>query len=167
MLSQAKRHEPVALRGAGHSRRSAVQIVGCARSTLYWIEARDPEFAQCVAYDTAQLEDEPRLAPVELGVESAESPIERTEGQRLRHSSKELPSYVRRPCCKYFSGQEFSSARCSNFLGHTRSRLAHESKRTAHGGTGQHALLREGPRGSANTPRQRRRLRGPLPERGA
>ena len=138
MLSQAKRHEPVALRGAGHSRRSAAQIVGCARSTLYRMDARDPESAQCVAYDTAQLEDEPRLAPVELGVEPAAepagSPIERSEGQRLRHSSKELPSYVRRLCCKYLSGQDCGSARVSNFFGHTRSRLAHESKRTAHGG---------------------------------
>jgi hypothetical protein len=138
MLSQAKRHELVALLGAGHSRRSAAQIVGCARSTLYWIEARDPEFAQCVAYDIPQLEDEPRPAPVEPAVEPtaepAESPIERSEGQRLRHSSKELPSYVRRMCCKYLFGQDFGSARFSNFYGHTRSRLAHESKRTAHGG---------------------------------
>jgi hypothetical protein len=49
MLTEAQRHELVALLAAGHSRRAAARIVGCARSTLYRMEARDPEFAQRVA----------------------------------------------------------------------------------------------------------------------
>jgi hypothetical protein len=49
MLTEAQRHELVALLAAGHSRRAAARLVGCARSTLYRMEARDPEFAQRVA----------------------------------------------------------------------------------------------------------------------
>ena len=49
MLTEAQRHELVALLAAGHSRRAAARLVGCARSTIYRMEARDPEFAQRVA----------------------------------------------------------------------------------------------------------------------
>ena len=49
MLTEAQRHELVALLAAGHSRRAAARLVGCARSTLYRVEARDPEFAERVA----------------------------------------------------------------------------------------------------------------------
>ena len=49
MLTEAQRHELVALLAAGHSRRAAARLVGCARSTIYRVEARDPEFAERVA----------------------------------------------------------------------------------------------------------------------
>ena len=49
MLTEAQRHELVALLAAGHSRRAAARLVGCARSTIYRMEARDPEFAERVA----------------------------------------------------------------------------------------------------------------------
>jgi hypothetical protein len=49
MLTEAQRHELVALLAAGHSRRAAARIVGCARSTIYRVEARDPKFAERVA----------------------------------------------------------------------------------------------------------------------
>ena len=49
MLTEAQRHELVALLAAGHSRRAAARMVGCARSTIYRVEARDPEFAERVA----------------------------------------------------------------------------------------------------------------------
>jgi hypothetical protein len=49
MLTEAQRHELVALLAAGHSRRAAARLVGCARSTIYRVEARDPKFAERVA----------------------------------------------------------------------------------------------------------------------
>jgi hypothetical protein len=49
MLTESQRHELVALLAAGYSRRAAARAVGCARSTLYRMEARDPEFAERVA----------------------------------------------------------------------------------------------------------------------
>ena len=49
MLTEAQRHELVALLAAGHSRRAAARLVGCARSTIYRMEARDPKFAERVA----------------------------------------------------------------------------------------------------------------------
>jgi len=49
MLDQAKRTQLIALLAAGLSRRRATKLVGCARSTLYRLVERDPEFAGCVA----------------------------------------------------------------------------------------------------------------------
>jgi hypothetical protein len=45
MLTEAKRHELIALIVAGYSRYAAAKKVGCARSTIYRLAARDPVFA--------------------------------------------------------------------------------------------------------------------------
>ncbi|MEN6497813.1 MAG: helix-turn-helix domain-containing protein, partial [Thermoguttaceae bacterium] len=49
MLSEAKRHELIALIVAGYSRYAAAQKVGCARSTIYRLAARDPVFGDRLA----------------------------------------------------------------------------------------------------------------------
>jgi hypothetical protein len=45
MLSESQRHELIGLIVAGDSRYAAAQKVGCARSTIYRLAARDPVFA--------------------------------------------------------------------------------------------------------------------------
>jgi hypothetical protein len=45
MLSETQRHELIGLIVAGYSRYAAAQKVGCARSTIYRLAARDPQFA--------------------------------------------------------------------------------------------------------------------------
>jgi hypothetical protein len=49
MLTEAKRHELIALIVAGYSRYAAAQKVGCARSTIYRLAARDPVFGERLA----------------------------------------------------------------------------------------------------------------------
>ena len=44
MLSETQRHELIGLIVAGYSRYAAAQKVGCARSTIYRLAARDPVF---------------------------------------------------------------------------------------------------------------------------
>jgi hypothetical protein len=49
MLSETKRHELIGLIAAGDSRYAAAQKVGCARSTIYRLAARDPVFCDRLA----------------------------------------------------------------------------------------------------------------------
>ena len=49
MLSQNQRHELIGLIVAGYSRYAAAQKVGCARSTIYRLAARDPVFGERLA----------------------------------------------------------------------------------------------------------------------
>jgi hypothetical protein len=44
MLSETQRHELIGLIAAGYSRYAAAEKVGCARSTIYRLAARDPVF---------------------------------------------------------------------------------------------------------------------------
>ena len=44
MLSETQRHELIGLIVAGYSRYAAAKKVGCARSTIYRLAARDPVF---------------------------------------------------------------------------------------------------------------------------
>jgi hypothetical protein len=49
MLSENQRHELIGLIVAGYSRYAAAQKVGCARSTIYRLAARDPVFGERLA----------------------------------------------------------------------------------------------------------------------
>jgi hypothetical protein len=49
MLSETKRHELIGLIVAGYSRYAAAKKVGCARSTIYRLAARDPVFGERLA----------------------------------------------------------------------------------------------------------------------
>jgi hypothetical protein len=49
MLSETQRHELIGLIVAGYSRYAAAQKVGCARSTIYRLAARDPVFCDRLA----------------------------------------------------------------------------------------------------------------------
>jgi hypothetical protein len=85
-------------------------------------------------YDTPQLQDDTGPAQVEPAAEAAEEPVERSKGPGLRHSSVELPTYVRRRGCKCLSENAFELLQIPNISGHTRSPNARKNKGTAHGG---------------------------------